>query len=602
MRKKYKIFIFLSLIAVFWGCAYFNMYFNAKQSFNKAEEKRKESNTIDRNLYEKSLKELSKILEFYPDSKWVDDALLMMGLCYLRQEEYYKAQRKFSELLSNFPSSELSDQAKIYLAEAEIALNNFEEAKKLMSGIASDEVDIDEHELIKLNAEMNLSTGDSLRALELFIQSSEGIEGEAEKLHLFERIADIASQQKEHEISAKYYRKIIGLQESREEIFDTTVKYAGALYNAGDTESAIEILEKITKDPDYDDYSLKGKVVLAKYFLENKDTEEVEERIDKILKNNPKDRYNGKYLSEAAFYLGELNFNITKDFEKAADMYDSSGYYDRRNEYYETASERLNLIRDVDILKKRLKDHKRSVKNTEDQIDSLVKTEEIKEADNLVSLRENLEQLKTSFVSAKHELAEKLYFEMDLKDSALVYYRDLSKEKLFPHIASRSMLRLVLADSSRYSDMKDSLIALYPKTQAANFVRRQKGLDPVTIIQDSANYFFNAASQKFVDSLYSEAVDDYLDIASRFPSSSSVPKILRAAGMTAEFKLKDNEKAKEIYTMLHDKYPDTEHGRFAKIKISDKDEIAEQDISEQEDETDVMSDSDRWYMMDRRND
>ncbi|MBN2856800.1 MAG: tetratricopeptide repeat protein, partial [Candidatus Delongbacteria bacterium] len=161
MKNFVRTYITLFLIAALsGGCAYFNMYFNAKESYKEAEKKRKETNTIDKNLYENTIKELSKILEFYPESKWVDDALLMMGLSYLRQGDNYKAQKKFIELLKKYPGSDLSDQAKVYLAETEIALKNYEEARRLISGIESENINVENYELTKLNAEMNLSLGD----------------------------------------------------------------------------------------------------------------------------------------------------------------------------------------------------------------------------------------------------------------------------------------------------------------------------------------------------------------------------------------------------------------------------------------------------------
>jgi TolA-binding protein len=607
MKKFIRIYTTLLLIVIFLGgCAYFNMYFNAKESYKEAEKKRKETNTIDKVLYENSIKELSKILEFYPDSKWVDDALLMMGLSYLRQGENYKAQKKFTELLKKYPDSDLSDQAKVYLAETEIALKNYEEARRLISGIESENIDVEDYELTKLNAEMNLSLGDSLEALDMFIKASEESSEDAMKISFYEKTADLARAMGKYSVSSDYYKKILSLQTERPLIFETTVKYSEALSRSGDIEAAISVLENIVQDPDYVNYTLQGNVLLGRFYLEKGEKEKTVKTINDVLYNNPKDRNNGPILSEAVYYLGELFFNLEKDFEKAETMYDSSGYYDRRNEYYLKASEKLRIIRESKTLKQRTERTISEINSLENKLDSLevvirdssLTEEESSKLEKEAELsKKRLKTITDSGIDDKKKLADILYFDMDLKDSARVYYRQLAEEKKHPHIASRSMLKLILSDTLRYYQLEDTLLNEYPETHAANYIREKRGLEPVTVIEDSANYYFDQASEKYLDSLYLEAVEEYTEIAARFESAKIAPEILQAAALIAEKHLNDYDRALEIYRTITDKYSQSSQARFARSKISG-DAVARD--KDRKDEKDV-SDSDRWYLMDRRN-
>lgn len=607
MKKFIRIYTTLLLLVIFLGgCAYFNMYFNAKESYKEAEKKRKETNTIDKVLYENSIKELSKILEFYPDSKWVDDALLMMGLSYLRQGENYKAQKKFTELLKKYPDSDLSDQAKVYLAETEIALKNYEEARRLISGIESENIDVEDYELTKLNAEMNLSLGDSLEALDMFIKASEESSEDAMKISFYEKTADLARAMGKYSVSSDYYKKILSLQTERPLIFETTVKYSEALSRSGDIEAAISVLENIVQDPDYVNYTLQGNVLLGRFYLEKGEKEKTVKTINDVLYNNPKDRNNGPILSEAVYYLGELFFNLEKDFEKAETMYDSSGYYDRRNEYYLKASEKLRIIRESKTLKQRTERTISEINSLENKLDSLevvirdssLTEEESSKLEKEAELsKKRLKTLTDSGIDDKKKLADILYFDMDLKDSARVYYRQLAEEKKHPHIASRSMLKVILSDTLRYYQLEDTLLNEYPETHAANYIREKRGLEPVTVIEDSANYYFDQASEKYLDSLYLEAVEEYTEIAARFESAKIAPEILQAAALIAEKYLNDYDRALEIYRTITDKYSQSSQARFARSKISG-DAVARD--KDRKDEKDV-SDSDRWYLMDRRN-
>ena len=606
MKRIVKLTAFFIIVSFFMSCAYFNMYYNARESYNEAEKKRKETNTKDKALYENSLKELSKILEFYPDSKWVDDALLMMGLCYLRQEEYDKARRKFIELITNYPGTDLIDQAKIHLAEVEIALKNYDEARILIENIKSDKIDVDKHELLKLNAEMSLSMGDSISALDLLVRASESAEGPADRMSLVQSASELAEKIKDYKISADLNKKLFSLYTEREKKFYSMVKHAEALDKLNRTDEAVRILEELTGNEEYAQYSLAGDVKLAKFYLDRGDSVKTYEKLDEILRTNPKDKNNGAPLSETAFYFGEYYFSLKKDFKMAEDLYDSSGYYDRRNEFYEKSSRRLNLIRDYKNLRRKTE----SFSDQKDSLISKISRLEMKlklkdESDEgYKSLLKDLDQAQKQFknqidsnVDNKMTLAEMLYYELDRKDTAKVLFGELSKENQFPHKASKAMLSLIISDSARYSSYEDSLLTDYPNTAGANYIRIKRGIEPVTIIEDSAKYLFNISSQKFLDSLYYEAMNEYIDIGTRFDKSPVSPKIIQAAGLIAENYLKDNKKAAEIYTILKEKYPSTTFGRFAAQKLRAEGESTEKVKKEKE----KIPETEKWYQMDRRN-
>ncbi|MDD5087853.1 MAG: tetratricopeptide repeat protein, partial [bacterium] len=113
------------------GCAYFNTYYNAKRKFSEAENDNRSRPTpaqtqtpvqpqttpsppagagVQRDVrspekYRKVIETCSKLLEFYPKSRWVDDALYLMGVSYYRLGELDRADRKFTELVTIFPKS-----------------------------------------------------------------------------------------------------------------------------------------------------------------------------------------------------------------------------------------------------------------------------------------------------------------------------------------------------------------------------------------------------------------------------------------------------------------------------------------------------------------
>ena len=74
----------------------------------------------------KVIEKCSKILQFYKESSYVDDALFMTGKAFYYQQEYASAQRKFLELAA-IPESEYKLENKLWLAKTYLQLRSFEE-------------------------------------------------------------------------------------------------------------------------------------------------------------------------------------------------------------------------------------------------------------------------------------------------------------------------------------------------------------------------------------------------------------------------------------------------------------------------------------------
>lgn len=146
-RKILTLWIPLILLtALLSGCAYYNTFHNAKRKFAEAERDNRnpalqqrtqpqqqpqspafsgrptqpgqpqppQQNIQSADKYRKVVETCSKLLEFYPRSRWVDDALMLMGKSYYRLKDYPRAERKFTELLTLFPKSKHAQEALIW--------------------------------------------------------------------------------------------------------------------------------------------------------------------------------------------------------------------------------------------------------------------------------------------------------------------------------------------------------------------------------------------------------------------------------------------------------------------------------------------------------
>lgn len=130
--------LFLLILA---GCSavqdvtgYFNTYYNTKKLYtetvdelSKSAQKERDTNyfaayAVNKSVadkFDKVIEKGSKIIQFYPASSWVDDAILMIAKSYVYQGESESAIRKFDELLTNFPESDLRFEAELWYARAQ---------------------------------------------------------------------------------------------------------------------------------------------------------------------------------------------------------------------------------------------------------------------------------------------------------------------------------------------------------------------------------------------------------------------------------------------------------------------------------------------------
>jgi TonB family protein len=120
---------FLSTAA---GCAYFNTLYNARQKYRqaldikrKADPERPKISSQEEDLYAEAFEGAARVVKYWPDSDWVDDALLLMGQSSLEKGDYSTALRKFDEILAIFPHSEVAPEARLLKGRTLIATRDY---------------------------------------------------------------------------------------------------------------------------------------------------------------------------------------------------------------------------------------------------------------------------------------------------------------------------------------------------------------------------------------------------------------------------------------------------------------------------------------------
>lgn len=136
--------------------AYYNKFYNARQAFDKGYKALTQAQTpVDRVRYlpiyqrttgsgsrdfDSAVLKSADLLRNHPDSKWVDDALLLIGKSYFYQENFVGATQKFREVIDL--NTALSDEAVFWLARSLITSGALDEAEKeIVFALAKEDVD-----------------------------------------------------------------------------------------------------------------------------------------------------------------------------------------------------------------------------------------------------------------------------------------------------------------------------------------------------------------------------------------------------------------------------------------------------------------------------
>jgi len=136
------------------GCAYYNYLYNANKRFEEGEKQRRDQANLQQqkrtpsfggsskrggSAYERCIESAGRMLEYYPDSKYEPDALLLLAKAYYRTEQYRSAITKVDELTRKHPDSPLLNEALVWKGMSLLEVAQTDSAILILSRLSNDE-------------------------------------------------------------------------------------------------------------------------------------------------------------------------------------------------------------------------------------------------------------------------------------------------------------------------------------------------------------------------------------------------------------------------------------------------------------------------------
>lgn len=323
--------------------AYYNTYYNAEENFrtglNKVEQ---QPVTLDPAMpvrmhlppvqagnedFKQAIDKGAQILRKFPDSKWADDALLLIGKSYYYQQEFYSALEKFEELQNVAPAPEMEQKAIIWKGQTLLDLEQYSD------GVSYLETELDKYppdwsrqrkgEIEALAAEHHAMLENWDQAAELLSEALTGIEDKQLLGRTFFLYGQMLERLERYGEAQYTYSQVGANFPGFEYAYWAKIKQAEVARKEGNLNLALSIYDNLWKD----DKNLERRDEIA---FEMAQTLEIKGQIEEAEKEYKSLLYNSqgtqkRSLKSAIYYrLGKINSEKYNNYNLAAAYFDSS--------------------------------------------------------------------------------------------------------------------------------------------------------------------------------------------------------------------------------------------------------------------------------------
>lgn len=343
----------LLIIFQMMGCAYFNTFYNAKHYFKRAyHETRKnplgKTTAAEKTNYHKAIEKANKLIDMYPKSKYVDDALLLMGKSYYHIEEYLNAHRRLTQLKTSHPKSELIREADLWLAKTDLALERFDEAKEQFESLLNSDVSE------KILAEVHFFLGRFYQQQNAFeeavqaFQESDNIGLEDRKAMTMYAIASNYDSLGMYDEAADYYHRVLNADPTQEIRYEAELKYAQMQKKQKRFDEAVRLFEKLLGEEVYKAHIPELRLEIADCLMRKGDMK------DAILayRDIAQEHKRSKHSAKAYYMLGKIHEEYQNDYNRALDAFTQVQHENRQSEVSDSAETKKRDIQRLMALKR----------------------------------------------------------------------------------------------------------------------------------------------------------------------------------------------------------------------------------------------------------
>jgi TolA-binding protein len=338
------------LLALLFGCAYYNTFYYAKKNYAKAR-KIEETSKTERlapeaiKLYDLAIEKAAKVIVDFGGG-WragVDDALLLMGACYYGKRDYETALGKFNELLLNYPQSDHAPEALFYTGLCYHQRRNFGAAERVFEELLREHPEFPRRDEIRLiTAEGLRDEGDEAGALRQYAQLLEEFRKSRYREDALLQVGTIHFDDGRFDSALVAYQELARTTRDDAAYVDAQLKAGACLVRLGRYDDALSIYARILPD-DPERNEISARIWLAVADAQNRAGQHAKalETLQLVV-TNFESRNEG---TEAQFQIGYTNEVYQRDYEAARTAYEAAAASRTRSVFKDQATRRLENLR-----------------------------------------------------------------------------------------------------------------------------------------------------------------------------------------------------------------------------------------------------------------
>ncbi len=345
------------LASALTGCAYFNTFYNANSYFETglaalAAAGGSGGTTIPRpareafgTAVEKSL----KVIDTYPESRYVDDAFFIIGRSHFYRREYGLAERYLRQLLQEYPWSPFVNEARVWLARVHAELGLLEELEADLAPVLAMKSPPRRllTDIFVLRGDLALRQGDTAAAIIAFESGAQRAGDPVRRATIYHQLYSLAADQADYGRALDYLDKYARTTLSERERVNARLTRVQLLQKGGDLASVYQDIRNMMSLSEFASIVPGLVLELGKIELQQGDADAAAEHFEEVAEEFP----TLPEASEAAYRAGEL---YLADLSEASAARAYFKRVKRNTSYYQAAQIKLKQLETLDQLEKNI--------------------------------------------------------------------------------------------------------------------------------------------------------------------------------------------------------------------------------------------------------
>ena len=302
------------------GCAYLNTFYNAQQAFDEGVRLSAGADSLPqraRDAFQAAAEKSAVVLERYPDSEYVDDALFLLGESFYRMGQWVDAAASYERYVSRFPEGERAAAARLGWARSERRIGDHAAAEAALAVLLGQEVrGVATSDVIYEHALILLASGQRERALETYRRLLAEHPGFAEDRALTLEFADAELASGEYDSALAAYRALAAAIAEPQYRREVEIRAARALALEGRAAEALAAYDRVLGGVIPDSLAAEVEVERGAIFEQRGEWEAAEEAYARSAELAP----GSTAASRATLHRGRIVWMVREQREAALDI------------------------------------------------------------------------------------------------------------------------------------------------------------------------------------------------------------------------------------------------------------------------------------------